>query len=238
MCYLIYLHRLPLTLFRCCGTHFPSIHNLQLFLLPHTETLSRSNTLSARLYFLCGPRLIAHLTSTHTLLTNTASTLSCGTPLVPDRVSQVVEERKKAEKRVGDLEAELARLVAKSLVGEMSQAMDDSLFKKHIHRKDDTGNPLGFVSAILHAFSNLEAASVNPHLVVLTSSPSVQTASSTTIVLIFSSDEVKIKEAADAFKGKLNVKGGGKGLRWSGKFFGVWKEGREGLLLEEILRLL
>lgn len=235
---MISFHHLPLTPHRCCGTHLPSIHNLQLFLLPHTEALSRSNTSSARLYFLCGPRLIAHLTSTHTLLTNAASTLSCGTLLVPDRVSQVVEERKKVEKRVGDLEAELAGLIARRLVGEMAQGVDDGLFKKYTHRTDDTGNPLGFVSSISHAFSNIETAAANPHLVVLTSSPSVQTTTSTTVVLIFGSDESKIKEAADAFKRKLNVKGGGKGLRWSGKFLGIWKEGREGLLLEEALRLL
>ncbi|KAF9462597.1 ThrRS/AlaRS common domain-containing protein [Collybia nuda] len=219
----------------CCGTHLPSIHNLQLFLLPHTEALSRSSTSSARLYFLCGPRLITHLTSTHNLLTSTASTLNCGTPLVPDRVNQVVEERKKAEKRVSELEAELAGSVAKSLVGEMKELAGHTLFKKHIHRIDDTGNALGFASAVSHAFSNLEEAAVIPHLVVITSSPPAQMPSSATIILAFGSDEGRIKQATEALKGRLNVKGGGKGLRWSGKFFGVWKDDREGILLEEVL---
>ena len=51
----------------------PSLHNLQLFLLPHTDALSRSTT---RLYFLAGPRLIAHLAATHAQLTAAASTLT------------------------------------------------------------------------------------------------------------------------------------------------------------------
>ena len=57
----------------------PSLHNLQLFLLPHTEALSHSAETSTRLYFLAGPRLITHLTATHNQITQAASILSCGT---------------------------------------------------------------------------------------------------------------------------------------------------------------
>ncbi|THG97418.1 hypothetical protein EW145_g7617, partial [Phellinidium pouzarii] len=45
----------------CCGTHLPSLHNLQLFLLPQAESLARGSTSTSRLFFLCGPRLHAHL---------------------------------------------------------------------------------------------------------------------------------------------------------------------------------
>ena len=41
--------------------------------------------------------------------------MSCGAPLVPERVQQVVDDRKKATKRVEDLEAELAASVASEL---------------------------------------------------------------------------------------------------------------------------
>ncbi|KAF8897493.1 hypothetical protein BD779DRAFT_1491147, partial [Infundibulicybe gibba] len=184
----------------CCGTHLPSIHNLQLFLLPHTDALSRSSTTSARLYF---------------------STLSCGAPLVPERVSQVVDERKRAEKRVVDIEEELAKFIAKGLIQEMNQESGE-LYKKHVHRTDDTSNALGFLTAISFAISN--AAPTQKHIVVLTSSPSAQTTTSGSVVMVSGSDDNRVKTL-----------GGGKGLKWSGKFTGVWKENRESALIQDIL---
>lgn len=220
----------------CCGTHLPSIHNLQLFLLPHTEALSRSSTTSARLYFLSGPRLIAHLTSTHAYLTNTASILSCGPPLVPERVGQVIEERKKAEKRVSDTEQELAEHIARDIAQQIQSQQDGNLFKKHIHRIDDTTNALGFLSAIAFALSAaVPAGGASPYLVVLSSSPSTQTSTSVSTVLILGSDDAKVKAAGEGLKAKLGVKGGGKGPRWSGKFTGVWKPAREDTAVDEVL---
>ncbi|KAF8192558.1 ThrRS/AlaRS common domain-containing protein [Pholiota molesta] len=219
----------------CCGTHLPSIHNLQLFLFPHTEALSRSSTTSARLYFLSGPRLIAHLTSTHAHLASTAAILSCGPPLVPDRVTQVVEERKKAEKRVADIEQELAEHIAKGLV-RRSPAL-----KHHIHRTDDTGNALGFLNAIAFSLAAIlpsAASASRPYVIVLSSAPSTQTANSTSTVLVLGSEDSKVKTVGDALKMKLSIKGGGKGPRWSGKYIGVWKEKRENTGVEEILSTL
>jgi hypothetical protein len=53
------------------------------------------------------------------------------------------------------------------------------------------------------------------HLVVFTSSPTSQTATSTTPVLIdiFDSEDVRVKEVGEALKLRLGVKSGGKGLR-------------------------
>ncbi|KAG6855143.1 hypothetical protein C0991_006072 [Blastosporella zonata] len=218
----------------CCGTHLPSLHNLQLFLLPHTDALARSTTTNARLYFLAGPRLITHLTSSHNLVTSTSSILSCGAPQVPERVAQVVDERRRAEKRVGDVEAELARHLAKELIDEMAQTASETLFKKCIHRTDDSGNTLGFLSAVSLAFTTL-SDTARPYLIVLTSSPSSQTITSTTVVLLFGSDDKKVKEAGDGLKSKLEVKGGGKGTKWSGKYTGVWKEAKESARLDEML---
>ncbi|KAF8627190.1 hypothetical protein AX15_004508 [Amanita polypyramis BW_CC] len=219
----------------CCGTHLPSIHNLQLFLLPHTEALSRSRTTSARLYFLSGPRLVAHLTSTHNLLTSTASTLSCGAPSVPERVTQVVEERKQAEKRVSDLESELAKVIANELVHDMDKPSNDAVYKKHIHRVDDTMNALGFLNAVSLAFLDKVSLSRIPYLFVLSSSPSLQTPSTTNVILVFGSDDKSVRDAGEGLKSKLGVKGGGKGSRWSGKLRGVWKQGRENTLIEGVL---
>ncbi|KAF8913856.1 hypothetical protein CPB84DRAFT_1757738 [Gymnopilus junonius] len=220
----------------CCGTHLPTIHNLQLFLLPHTEALSRSATTSARLYFLCGPRLIAHLTSTHSSLTNTASNLSCGPPLVPERVSQVIDERKKAEKRVSDIEQELAEHLARDVVQQIQSSKEGSLFKKHIHRTDDATNALGFLSSIAFAMSAaLPVDGAIPYVVVLSSSPSTQTTSSVSTVLVLGSNDSKVKAAGEGMKAKLGVKGGGKGPRWSGKFIGVWKAIRDDAIVDEVL---
>ncbi|KAF8639897.1 hypothetical protein AX17_001149 [Amanita inopinata Kibby_2008] len=220
----------------CCGTHLPSIHNLQLFLLPHTEALSRSSTTSARLYFLSGSRLIVHLTSTHGLLTHAASILSCGAPLVPERVEQVVEERKRAVKRVADLELELARRVANKLILDMNSIPNQLLYKKHIHRTDDTENPLGFLTAISFAVSEAMSSAASSYLLILTSSSTSQSSTSTNVVLVFGSDEWKVKDVGEHLKSMLDVKGGGKGPKWSGKFTGIWKEGRQGLLIGNILK--
>ncbi|KAH9483046.1 Alanyl-tRNA editing protein Aarsd1 [Psilocybe cubensis] len=217
----------------CCGTHLPTIHNLQLFLVPHTEALARSSTTTARLYFLCGPRLIAHLTSTHTLLASTAAIMSCGPPLVPERVSQVVDERKKAEKRVSDTEQELAEHIARDLATKISTS-EGSPFKFHLHRTDDTSNALGFLSSIAFALTAAAEPS-RPYVVVLSSSPTTQTASSVSTVLVLGTTDSSVKAAGDGLKSKLGVKGGGKGPRWSGKFTGVWKAGKEDVVVQEVL---
>lgn len=220
---------------RCCGTHAPTLHSLQLFILPHTETLSRSTTSSVRLYFLSGPRLITHLTTTHSLLTATSGIMSCGAPLVPERVQQIVDDRKKATKRVEDLEAELAASLASGLASTAPRASGTIVV--HQHRTDDSTNALGFLSSITTAFENKMKAQADatPYLLVLSSSPSAQSGTSTTVVLIFGSDDKRVKEVGDALRSQLNVKGGGKGSRWSGKFTGVWNKAREGALVAKTL---
>lgn len=233
-------------IYRCCGTHLPSLHNLQLFLLPQTESLARGSTSTSRLFFLCGPRLHAHLASSHNLLTSTAGIMSCGPALVPERVQQVVEERKRADKRAEDLESELARVIARSLHDEAHGRVVDSTeaqgrpFVKYYHRSDDPASALGILQAISSNYvsisSGTETASpVKSYIIVLTSSPTVQTSTSISTVLLLSSDEKLVKTVGDALKSKLSVKGGGKGIRWSGKWSGVWKYAKEGSIVEQIL---
>ena len=208
----------------------PSLHNLQLFLLPHTEALSRSSTTSARLYFLAGPRLITYLTSTHNQITRASTILSCGVIQVPDRVSQVVEERKTAEKRVADLESQLTSIVAAELLHTMTQGNEERP-SAHVHRNDD---PLVFLTAVASEFTRLWTTSEHAskkYLVVFTSSPTSQTTTSTTVVLVFGSEDASVKEVGETLKLKLGVKGGGKGPRWSGKWTGVWKPAKEGELV-------
>ncbi|EAU84748.2 alanyl-tRNA synthetase domain-containing protein [Coprinopsis cinerea okayama7 len=224
----------------CCGTHLPSIHNLQLFLLPHTEALSRSSTTSARLYFLAGPRLIDHLAKSHGLLTQSAALLSCGAPLLPERLGQVIDDRKRADKRVGELEIELAGRIAQDLVQKLaSEKAYKSVFSHHLHRTEDSANPLGFLSSIATSVLSTATASnlhSTPFVFVLTSSPSSQTSTSVTTVLVTSSNGDLVKSTGDLLKAGLGVKGGGKGTKWSGKYIGVWKETKEGKVVAEILQ--
>ncbi|TCD70424.1 hypothetical protein EIP91_003505 [Steccherinum ochraceum] len=225
----------------CCGTHLPSLNNLQLFLLPHMEGLSRAATSSARLYFLSGPRLITYLTSTHNSLTAASLTLSCGAPLVPERVQQVVDDRRKATKRVDDLEKELAENIAAGLVSSVRENQgSSSVSGTYLRRQriDDSPNPLAFLSLIASEFTTKLAESniVTPTILLLSSSPSVQTSTSTTVVLVSGSDATTVKEVGDVLKTKLGVKGGGKGTKWSGKFTGVWKVSREGSTVDELGR--
>ncbi|KAH6914950.1 alanyl-tRNA synthetase domain-containing protein [Coprinopsis sp. MPI-PUGE-AT-0042] len=222
----------------CCGTHLPSIHNLQLFLLPHTEALSRSSTQSARLYFLSGPRLIDHLTRSHSFLTQSAALLSCGTSVLPERLGQVLDDRKKSDKRAGDLELELAERIGRELVDQVSSHAG-GIFAYHLHRTDDASNPLGFISSIGTSILTLTSGDdfdSKPSVFILSSTPSAQTASSVTTVLVTSNNTNLVKVAGDLLKAKLGVKGGGKGTKWSGKFIGVWKDAHR-QQVEEILEL-
>ena len=165
--------------------------------------------------------------------------LSCGAPLVPERVTQVVEERKKTEKRLVDIEVELARHIARDLVAKITSE-DGAIFKYHLHRIDDSNNALGFLSSIAFAVTDMVSTTSvpknsKPYVVVLSSSPSAQTTNSVSTVLLLGSDDAKVKIAGEGLKAKLAVKGGGKGPRWSGKFVGVWRENRENAGIVEVL---
>lgn len=174
------------------------------------------------------------MTNTHKQLTATSATLSCGAPQVPTRVEQVIDERKRAEKRVDDLESELAKYIAKGVAEEMGQ-LSGLVFSKHIHRVDDSVNPLGFLSAIATAFTGATCTE-SQYLLILSSTASTQCVTGTSVLLILGSDEKQVKETGGLLKEKLSVKGGGKGPRWSGKFTGVWKAGREDAVISDILQ--
>ena len=147
----------------------------------------------------------------------------------------MVDDRRKATKRVEDLESELAAAVAKELAATVTGSESIIL---HKHRIDDTVNVVGFLSSISNAFTAAVADSASPpsYLLLLSSSPSAQTTTTTTVLIIFGSDEKKVKAAGDALKTRLSVKGGGKGTKWSGKWTGVWKDAREGAIADEILK--
>ena len=157
---------------------------------------------------------------------------------MPERVSQVFDERRKAEKRVGELETELAEHIGKMLLGDVaSQASGGACSATHYRRTDDSSNPLGFLSSIATVIGNKagELLPSRPYLFVLSSSPSTQTQNSVSTILVVGGDDKVVKQAGDSLKSKLGVKGGGKGPRWSGKLIGVWKAAKEDAAIAELI---
>ena len=121
--------------------------------------------------------------------------MNAGASQVPERVQQVIDERKKMTGRAEDVERELAGLLAKDLAKEKTN--ESGAIVTYVHRTDDTPNALGFLTAIAAAFTS-EITTLSPpptsYLVVLSSSPSSQSTSSQTVVMLFGSDEKKVKE--------------------------------------------
>jgi misacylated tRNA(Ala) deacylase len=179
--------------------------------------------------------LITYLTSTYNQVTQASPILSCGAPQVSDRISQAVDERKAAEKHVANLKSQLVSIAAKELFHLVTRATEERI-SVHVHQNDD---PLAFLIAIASEFTKLWTASEHAskqYLVVLTSSPTLQTSTSTTLVLVFGSEDASVKEVGETLRLKLGVKGGGKGSRWSGKWAGVWKPAKEGELVSKAVR--
>jgi misacylated tRNA(Ala) deacylase len=231
----------------CCGTHLPSLSTLQLFLFPSPPA---SSTASFRHYFLAGPRLLSHLAATQALLTRTAGLLSCGPPETPERVALVVDESKRREKRVEDLERELAGVLGRQLTEEMAQwcsargadggGGDQGEWVKCVSRSDDSQSARAFLHAVTLAFEAhlpCKQPNVTPRFtLLLVSSPPSQTSSSTTVVMVFGAEEKRVKAVGDELKNKFKtLKGGGKETRWSGKFAGVWLADREGKTASALL---
>ena len=108
-------------------------------------------------------------------------------------------------------------------------------YLRHYHRSDDRTRALSFLQAIASSFEKSPKSTAEPFTLILSSSPATQSATSTTTVLVLGSDDARTKAAGEALKAKLGVKGGGKGVRWSGKWVGVWKDAKEGESLKEVL---
>jgi misacylated tRNA(Ala) deacylase len=225
----------------CCGTHLPSLSSLQLFLFPASSSSSSAGP--SRHYFLAGPRLLNHLGGVQSLLTRTAGVLSCGPPELPERVALVVEESKRREKRVEDLERELAGVLGRQLAEEMAQwraAGGEGEWVRCINRTDDSPSAQAFLLAVTVAFAAAhpteQTDALHRYTVLLVSSPSSQTSSSTTVVVLFGNEEKRVKVVGDELKKQFKtLKGGGKGNRWSGKFVGVWLADREGKAASAVL---
>ena len=224
----------------CCGTHLPTLASLQLFLFPVSPS---SSTGPSRHYFVAGPRLLNHISSVQSLLTRTTAVLSCGSPELPERVAVVVEESKRREKRVDDLERELAGAIGVQLAEEMIQwrriAGSGDAWVKVVSRTDDSLSVQPFLQAVTLTFAahlSVQGDTTHRYTLLFVSSPSSQTSSSTTVVMVFGDEDKRVKAVGEDLKRQFKtLKGGGKGSRWSGKFVGVWLPNREGKMVSSLL---
>jgi misacylated tRNA(Ala) deacylase len=162
--------------------------------------------------FPCGPVFVHPQTSTYNQITQASSILSCGAAQVPDQISQVVDERKSSEKRVTDLASQLVLIVAREFLPSATRAIEERALAR-VHRNND---PLVCLADIASEFVRLCTVSEytsNQYFVVGPSSHASHTATSTTPVLVFGSDDVHVKEVGETLKLKLGVKRGGKSPR-------------------------
>lgn len=166
---------------RCCGTHLPELHGLSVFVLPQTEAVSRG---TARVLFVSGPRVVAFLANSHALLTGAATAFGCAAAQVPARAAQEFDGRRRSEKRVMDLEAEIAESIAHGLVDELKlreevHAHDPPrMLQLTHHRTDDSPNALAMLDAVQKAFVASTKVS-GMYVVALSCSPTLQNASAT-----------------------------------------------------------
>jgi misacylated tRNA(Ala) deacylase len=168
---------------------------------------------------------------THSGLAQSAGLLSCALASVPDRISQIVEDRRQYNKRVDALEAELANKLAEMYLASFKSGTTH----RHEHRTDDSAGALAFLGLIAGAVSASAEPSLD-YLLVVSSSPSAQSQSSTSVVVVVGSNEARVKAVGEGLKNHLGVKGGGKGVRWSGKYTGVWKETKEDEIIQRLIR--
>lgn len=175
------------------------------------EPLSRGR---GRIFFCAGPRVRAYLSKTHGLVTTAATQYGCAIEQIPERLTFETDGRRKGNKRVEELEAELAAYMVRDLERDSHQALlkGHEKFVAFKHYSGSAANPLNFLTSIQFAW-NASSASSSPFLLVLAESSK---SDGTTVVMIIGSDENDVKSFGDKLKAK-GIKGGGKGGKWSGK---------------------
>ncbi|KAL8279570.1 hypothetical protein RQP46_008132 [Phenoliferia psychrophenolica] len=222
----------------CCGTHYPSLSYLQsLFILPDTTSVRGTN---ARLHFLVGPRVLSHLSSTHSIARTSALEFGCAPSDLPARVAALSLASRDSLKREKRLREEVAGSVAEGMWRDAKEAGGDVL-KAVSLREEDATNSLEFivlVAAELKAKVEAEGADV-PHVFAIGCGiPPVGSAAATTTggSLLFVGTEAMVAKAGKevALKFPQRVKGGGKG-RWQGKLTGERWEKRDADRLMEVL---
>lgn len=209
---------------RCCGTHWPSLGHLQaIYVLPHTTSIRSTN---ARLYFLVGPRVLQHLSSTHTVAREASLEIGCSTSDLAERVATLQVSARDGLRREKKLREEVAGFVAGSLLSTAESRSGPSLSAVLI-RGDDATNSLDFLSLVASELKTQVDSRSSPtpsHIFILACCSATGTGPPSGSLLIVGSDELVAKAGKDVtLRLGGRVKGGGKG-RWQGKLgAGRWE---------------
>ena len=199
---------------------------------PHTST-------TRRLHFLTSTRLAHHLTTTSNLLTSLSLSLgSCPPADLPDRVSQLAESARTAEKGLKGVKAELAALIGQSLKGRFAAGTTEVVFSHREAPLADGTTDTFFLSAV--SAEVFPSPPTTDQLLILSGTPTPAGAAGSTSALHLSGSPALVAafgervKQAELFKGR--VKGGGAKGKWQAKvegpFGGVERTWVEGVVEE------
>lgn len=219
---------------RCCGTHYPSLSYLQaLFILPHQAAIRGTNS---RLFFIVGPRVISHLSLSHTIVRASALELACPASELTERVTLLQLNVRDSMRREKKLKEELAGFLAKETWEKACAS--EGVKCGVLFREEDATNSLEFLGSVSFGIKSRweeNDAKVGGESKALFALASGGSTPSTGSSLIFGSEELVMKagkEMSILFGARL--KGGGKGGRIQYKISGRWEKGDE-VLLEKVI---
>ncbi|GAA5906613.1 putative alanine--tRNA ligase [Sporobolomyces salmoneus] len=216
----------------CCGTHYPDLSYLQsIFLSPFTTPIRGTN---CRLYFVSGPRILHHLSTSHQIARNAALEAGCKPLDLAERVEGMVSTLAEIKRREKRLKEELAGHVAKELWDNaIKESQEGSMIAGMSFREEESTNSLDFLSLVsidltsrYNALNPSSSSLPRKYLFLLAVGDTPGSTSPTNgAVLILGSEDLVVKAGklvVEKLKGK--VKGGGKG-RWQGKLTDKWVAG-------------
>ncbi|KAL1407111.1 hypothetical protein Q8F55_006525 [Vanrija albida] len=213
----------------CCGTQCPDLSYVSFLHVlppstPHAATQPSSST-PTRLYFVAGPRAIAHLASASRELSRAGQAVNVGRADVYERVARIEANRFEQAEAAKAMKGELARLVASA-----AAAKDGAIVT--LHRAERATHDFDFLSAVAGAFCDARPDAT----LVLTSAVAPPA-----LLLVQSKDADKAKAVFERLKtllageDKARVKGGGARGRYMAKVDGKWAKG-DGAAVEQVVQ--
>ncbi|AQZ14346.1 YNL040W [Zygosaccharomyces parabailii] len=192
----------------CCGTHLKSTNQVGSILISPNQTTARGS--NARLYFMCGNRVLLYGMTASKLLAVARSSLSCSEAEIPEKIDRQKDIIQKANKREQFWIKELAVYKA----AEVKESIEKS--KKAYVLLDEFGT-LDFLLQVFKEFTNKYKNNFSDYQLVLCGREKMSESGS---MLIISESGDKISSIADKLGTILpTLKGGGgkKGGKWQGK---------------------
>lgn len=192
----------------CCGTHLKSTYQIGPVLISPNQTTARGS--NARLYFMCGSRVLKYGMTANKLLAITKSSLSCSESEIPEKIDRQKDVIQKGNKRDQFWIKELAAYK----VAEVARSIEKS--QKAYVLLDEFGT-LEFLLQVYKEFTTTYKDTFPAYELVLCGREKATDSGS---MLIVSESGDKIAALATKLGSLLStLKGGGgkKGGKWQGK---------------------